>query len=322
MLRQSQILTPMKIGNRRAPFINYTQPGIFLVTIKKLKGLPPFSRLVSKSGVADDKIGVKYYDLGFILYHALKNFNQVSPDIKIMQYIIMPDHLHVLLHIMKPLELSLGDLIAIFKRKVFTESEKVSFPLQGSKSIFEPGFNDQFLRSGRDLNVIYEYIRENPKRLWVIKHDPQFFSRISDKIIGNRHCCLYGNINHLSNPFVCDVVIHRRDTAEQLARKKELWRYVLANGGVLAGAFISDAEKEIFKGAAKFGGRIILVSNRALEKREKPSKALFNLCSRGQLLIVAPELTVAPSEKGITRNECLQLNAFAQRLRSGVIKEA
>lgn len=304
----------MRIGNRRAPFIDYSKPGIFMVTVNKANGLPPFSRLTDTSTETKEKIGVKHYDLGFVIYHALKSFKTICPHIEIMQYVIMPDHLHVLMRIMKPLDAPLGNFIAIFKRKVFLEAEKTSVPLNGSRSIFEPGFNDQFLRWDRNLNVIYNYIRQNPLRLWKIKQDPLYFSRISDKTIDGRHCSLYGNLNLLTNPFISEVIIHRKDTPEELARKKELWRYILANGGVLVGAFIADAEKEIFRGASGYGGKIILVSNRGLEKREKPAGELFSLCSKGQLLIIAPELTVPPSEKGITRAECLQLNAFAERL--------
>lgn len=285
-----------------------------MITLNKLKALPLFSRLVSRYDAAEEKIGVRYYDLGFVVYHALKNFHRLAPDIAILQYVIMPDHLHILLQIMKPLDAPLGDFIAIFKRHILLEAEKASIHLHGSKSIFEPGFNDQFLRSNRNLNIIYEYIRENPKRLWKIKQDPQFFSRIANKIIGDRRCSLFGNLHLLSNPFISEVVIHRKDTPEELARKKEHWRYILANGGVLVGAFISDAEKGIFKGAADYGGKLILVSNRGFEKREKPSGELFKLCSKGQLLIIAPELTIPPLEKGITRAECLQLNAFAESL--------
>lgn len=311
----------MKIGNRRAPFIDYTKPGIFLITINKLKDLEPFSRLVCESMFPEEIIGVRYYDLGFIIYHAIKNFKAIIPDIEVKQYVIMPDHLHILIQIIRPLEHPLGDYIAIFKRKIFTEATQASIPLKGNRSVFETGFNDQFLRWGRNLNVIYDYIRENPMRLWKIKQDPGYFSRVNDRIINGRHCSLYGNLNHLENPFISEVIIHRRDTLEELSRKKEFWRYVLANGGVLAGAFVSEAEKEIFDGAARYGGRIILVSNKAMAKKEKPSKKLFNLCSKGQLLIITPELPVPISEKGISRAECLHLNAFAEelsRMRGGV----
>lgn len=304
----------MRIGNRRAPFIDYSTPGIFMITVNEVKGLPPFSRLAVIGSGSEEKIGVRYNDLGFVVYHALKNFKTISPDIEIMQYVIMPDHLHFLLQIKKPLESPLGDYIALFKRNIFLKAEKAPIRLNEKRSIFEPGFNDQFLRDDRNLNIIYSYIRENPMRLWKIKQDPQYFSRITDRLINGRNCCIYGNLNLLSNPFICEVVIHRKDTAKELARKKELWRYILANGGVLAGAFISEAEKEIFRGAARYGGKLILVSNKGLGKREKPTGELFRLCSNGQLLIIAPELIVATSEKGITREECLQLNSFAASL--------
>lgn len=301
----------MKIGNRRAPFINYSKPGIFMITVNELKGLPPFSRLAVKYWGKEKVIGVKYYDLGFVVYNSLKNFKAICPDIEIRQYVIMPDHLHILLQIMKPLDDPLGNFIAKFKRKIFTEAEKASISLKGNRSIFEPGFNDQFLRWDRNLNIIYEYIRKNPERLWKIKQDPLYFSRVYDKSIKGTNCSLFGNLSLLYNPFICEVVIHRKDTPKELNRKKEIWRYILANGGVLVGAFISEAEKEIFRGAAEYGGKLILVSNRGFDKREKPSGMLFNLCSKGQLLIISPELGMAPSARGITRQECLLLNEFA-----------
>lgn len=304
----------MKIGNRRAPFIDYTNPGIFLVTINKRKELPHFSRVICNSIYPKLEVGVEYLGLGFVIYHALKNFSEINPLIGIRQYKIMPDHLHILLQIKDKMEKPLGEYIAILKRKIFLEAQLANVPLHGCPSVFEPGFNDQFLRYDRNLDVIYQYIKDNPRRLWEILKDPNFFTRVRDRVINNFRCSMYGNINHLANPFICDVVIHRRDTISDINRKKELWRYVLANGGVLAGAFIADAEKEIFKGAANYGGRIILISNKGYGEKEKPSKALFNLCSKGQLLIITPELTVPISEEGVSRAECLQLNSFAEKL--------
>lgn len=307
----------MKIGNRRAPFIDYTNPGIFMITMNKLKGIPAFSRLACKSTSPEKEIGVRYFDLGFIIFHTLKDFIRITPLIEIRQYVIMPDHLHILLQIREKMPKPLGDYVAIFKRTVFLEAQKAAINLTGHNSVFEPGFNDQFLRWDRNLDVIYQYIKNNPKRLWTIKQDPDYFSRHYGKIINNIKCNLFGNVSLLDNPFKSSVVIHRKDSGEELNRKKELWRYVLANGGVLVGAFISETEKEIFRGAAKYGGKLILVCNKSFEKREKPSKELFDLCAAGQLLIISPELIVPVSNKRISREECLQLNSFAENLRGG-----
>ena len=94
----------------------------------------------------------------------------------------------------------------------------------------------------------------------------------------------------------------------------------MKNGGVLVGAFISEAENEIFKGAAKFGGNIILISNKSFEKREKPTGKLFDLCETGQLLIISPKMDfsklnqAASQKQKISRAECLFMNSFAEKL--------
>ena len=204
----------MRIGNKRASFIDYTKPGIYLITMNKNQGVPEFSRLFCYKSGGVKKVGVKYYDLGFIVYHGLKNFHTIVPSIEIMQYVIMPDHLHILLQITEKLNKPLGDYLAVFKRNIFIKAQKNLIPFKASQSIFERGFNDQFLRYDRNLNVIFEYIRNNPARLWNIKQDPQFFSRVCDKVINDVKCNLYGNLNLLDNPFICDVIIHRRDTSD------------------------------------------------------------------------------------------------------------
>lgn len=310
----------MKIGNHRAPFIDYRNPGIFMITMSRIEGIPDFSRIHLKHNPLQKKldVGVKYYDLGFTIFHQLRDNGFISPKILLRQYIIMPDHIHLLVEITERLDQPLGYYIAIFKRKIYHEAikEKVLDPLL-SKSIFKNGFNDQFLRSDRDLDTIYQYIKENPYRLWIRKEHPEYFQRIRKICIGETVCSLYGNFNLLQNPFIFPVVIHRKDSDEDLAAKKELWRYGLANGRVLVGAFIAKPEKSIFNGAAEYGGKIILISNTTLAEREKPTKMLFELCEKGQLLIISPEMGFPPSEKGVSRRECLLMNSFAESLAKG-----
>lgn len=280
----------MKIGNRRASFIDYKKPGIFMITVNKSPGISPFS-VVNPSMVAGQQAQVSikdvvsrqtetisvrpdYTDLGYCIYRSLKEFDRICQKIKIRQYIIMPDHLHVLLEITQPLEEPLGNYM------------------------------------GR----IYNYIRTNPYRLYVRLRHPEFFTKIEKMVLAGEECSVYGNLNLLHNPFIYPVVIHRRDTEAIMERNKELWRYVLCNGGVLAGGFIAPKEKAIFKGAAAYGGKLILISNRAFGEREKPGGALFKLCETGRLLIISPKMDFGPKGDRISRRECLHMNSFAGRL--------
>lgn len=293
-----------------------------MVTIIKEEALPEFSRIITYgSEVTNPKeVKVRYYNLGFTIWHALLNFDEINPQIRILQYVIMPDHVHVLLEITHEMERPLGDYIAVFKRKIFKDALAQGFIDKTFPRIFQVGFNDQFLRYSRNLQTLFDYIRENPYRLWIRRVHSEFFSKILNSKILDIDCCLYGNLALLENPFIYPVVIHRKDSASELEKKKEIWRYVLKNGGVLVGAFISEGENKIFKGAAKYGGHIILISNKTFEKREKSTGKLFDLCEKGQLLIISPKMEfskmnpVASQKQKISRAECLFMNAFAEKL--------
>ena len=305
----------MRIGNRRGPFIDYHKPGIFMITMNKLPALPDFSRLsVSHNNRLEPNVKTLYHKLGFAIYDALLNFGKITPDVAIEQYVIMPDHIHFIVRIIRENHRHLGRHLAMFKRNVFENARKRGLVRPGFDSIFVPGFNDQFLRYDRSLDVLYQYVRNNPHRLWVRKDKPENFKRINSAIIRGVECQLYGNLHLLDNPFIYPVVIHRRDTEEYLEKKKELWRYALCNGGVLVSPFISKAEKNIFKGAAQWGGKLILISNQELANREKPSKALFELCEKGQLLIIAPKMDLPPTDKDLSRAECLFMNGLAEKI--------
>lgn len=306
----------MKIGNFRAPFFNYRKPGIFLITMNKTAEYPDFSKLkLNESETAKEKrIGVKYKDLGFAIFNELEKFNEQNDNLSINQYIIMPDHIHLLIEINKELDQPLGNYIAILKRRIYLEAEQRGLTIPGSKSLFEKGFNDQFLRHDRNLDKLYKYIQTNPYRLWIRRVHPDYFKRINEAFLCEINCSLYGNLNLLENPFIFPVIIHRSDSGKELEKKKEFWRYVALNGGVLASPFISPAEKEIFEGAAKHGCKLILISNKAFAQREKPTGKLFELCEKGQLLIISPQMDCTISEKGISRKECLFMNSLAEKL--------
>lgn len=309
----------MKIGNRRARFLNYHLPGIYMVTLGKEDGCPDFSHIVAKNspGSQTPDVRCRYHNVGFAIYHVLRDFSKITPKIVILQYVIMPDHVHLLLQIREETARALGEYISVFKRSVFKEALEKGYLPVGSVRVFRSGFNDQFLRSDRNLQTLYDYIRNNPYRLWVRREHPERFRRISGKLLDGIDCNLYGNAHLLANPFLYPVVIHRKDSESELERKKELWRYALANGGVLVGAFISKSEHKIFNGAASYGGRIILISNKTFAEREKPSGKLFELCEAGQLLIISPKMEIPVSEKGISRQECLFMNSFAESLAKG-----
>ena len=76
-------------------------------------------------------------------------------------------------------------------------------------SIFAKGFNDQILKPTRSLDMLYGYLRDNPRRLAVRREHPEYFRRVNRLKIGDKTYQAYGNIQLLDCPFKEAVVIHR-----------------------------------------------------------------------------------------------------------------
>lgn len=217
----------------------------------------------------------------------------------------MPDHVHFILSVENTLDEILGRKLAIFKVMVNKRA--------GIESVFAKGFNDQLLTTSRNLQTRFDYIRENPYRLAVRRAKPDFFTRRDNMVIGGHQCQVYGNVHLLGNPFKEQVIVHRADTAEALARHKDEWLYTAANGGVLVSPFISKKEKEIRAEAEVLGARIILVTHEAFPERYKPAARDFTLCTEGRMLIISLGL---PADTPLSRPLCLQMNSVSSTIAS------
>lgn len=93
-------------------------------------------------------------------------------QLRVLQYIIMPDHLHLLLRVMEYLDDPLGVHISKLKIKSLQMARASGIYAQ---SIFEKNFHDRFLRKDHSLDVIFRYIRQNPYRLLVRRLYPDYW---------------------------------------------------------------------------------------------------------------------------------------------------
>lgn len=291
---------------KRAYWHDYRSPCRYMITLSKSPDIQPFSSISGDWRVPVGTRGSSYTRwsaTGQIIANLIYNIHTINISLKAEQYIVMPDHVHILLWVQSELPEHLGFYIARFKNSINKASS--------TNHIFEDGFNDQIVSSKRNLNTLFNYIRLNPYRLAVRRANPDFFSKRNNLIIGDTQCQAYGNIHLLDNPFKDQVIIHRTDSQEQFTQNKEKWLYTAANGGVLVSPFISKREKETRAEAEELGGRFILISNAPLAERNKPAAHNFNLCSQGRMLIIAPQEPL-----DFSRNSCLRMNSLANTIAS------
>ncbi len=291
-------------GNNRAPWHDYSSRHIYHITLMKRPEVMPFGALAGDWRIKPGNPGCSYIKaspLGSIIKSCLREFSTINPNLKICQYALMPDHLHLIIFAENRLDEILGRKLAAFKVMVNRRAQ--------IDSVFAKGFNDQILTTTRNLNVIYSYLRENPRRLAIRRAQPDFFSKVNSLLIGNLQCQAYGNMHLLANPFKEQVVIHRADSGEKRKSLRDTWLHCGGNGGVLVSPFISPAEKAIRSEAEELGAKVILITHEAFGERFKPAAHDFDLCSDGRLLILSLGL---PQGTLLTRNLCLRMNALAQ----------
>lgn len=281
---------------------DYRSRCIYHITMTKAPGVPNFSRI---TGSPEHPI-VERSQIGRIIEEQIGNFPNLCPALRVLQYVIMPDHIHFAIFAESTLPKALGSYIGMMKVKC---GQLAREQLASPTPIFEKDFYDRILRRHHSLDTICNYIRQNPYRLLVRARNPDFFRRINNLTINQSLWQAYGNIQLLENPFKAPVVIHRADTEELKAAKRRRWAHISENGGVLVSPFISKEEKEIRRLCEDANGKIILLTNRPLGEREKPAAHDFNLCTAGRLLILAPMSALPPG-----RQTFLYLNAAAESI--------
>lgn len=291
---------------KRAHWHDYRSSFRYLITLSKSWDIPPFSQIDGDWRLPVGTRGSAYTrwsPTGRVIADRLYHIGDIHPALRTEQYIVMPDHVHVLLSVQSKLPEHLGFYIARFKNSINTATSK--------NHIFEDGFNDQIVTNKRDLNTIFNYIRSNPYRLAVRCANPDFFTRCNSLSIGSHTCRAYGNIHLLTNPFKDQVIVHRADKPDLLSKHKDEWLYTAANGGVLVSPFISPAEKAIRTEAEALGSKIILITHETLPERFKPAARDFSLCTEGRLLIISLGL---PENTPLSRALCVEMNALAQAI--------
>lgn len=297
-------------GNNRARWHDYRSKCIYHITLMKDPAVEFFGQIGGDWRIKPGNPGSPYLvasPTGRKIKEALKRLPDIHPALRLYQYALMPDHLHLLIAITSPLDDILGRKLAIFKviADRFAEKERV----------FLKGFNDQIIGPNRKLDDIYNYLRENPYRLAVRMAHPESFRRVTHLEIHGKAYSAYGNLHLLSNPFKEQVVVHRAEDAATRERNKERWIHCVANGGVLVSPFISKDEKAIRQTAESLDGKIILLTDTSFDGRGKPGAHDFDQCCRNKLLVMTPAYEGFQPASG--RKTFMALNECARQISEG-----
>lgn len=316
---------------RRCRAWDYRQRGIYQITLvlaqRKSNAL---GRLVIPEAVAS---GTEQAAPGSVLEAAASSYIALSPageavmrewrdmagrhpEVRPLFMQVMPNHLHFILQVVQPMAKPIGNIIGGFK----TGSSKAAI---GRPGLWAAGFQDTILLREGQLQAMFNYLRDNPRRLAVKRFVPGLF-RVNRNLKLPLQALAPGFTDHfqatgnhflLSSPNLIQVQcsrayfgykripkpgggrkIARNEAGEAIAafstpefeQKRDELLAAARHGAALVSPCISDGEREIARLAFAAGGSVIALGNMGFAPIYKPGGKLFDKTANGKLLLLAP----------------------------------
>ncbi len=154
---------PIRKRNRLKNY-DYSSCGAYFITVCTKDRKNILSTIVGE-GYPLPKTIVKLSLYGQITENALKDIPKHYPHIELLQYVIMPNHIHLVLRVMNEdgrgnPSPTVSSVIGWLKYRITGEINKNT---PGEK-IFQRSFHDHVIRNHDDYLEICKYICENPIR--------------------------------------------------------------------------------------------------------------------------------------------------------------
>ena len=306
-------------NTRRAKFKDYRSPGFYMITVNAQKKTPLFCRIYASGhsgaaneridsivpkGVANERIAscvpagggagtgallpvIEYSDLGCIIRDKIETMPDYTPQLEIVRYVVMPDHLHILVRIKSTLERHLGRVVGGFMGGCTAMARKAGL-IAREDSLFTEKFHDRIVCRAGQIARLVNYINDNPRRLLIKRMHPELFRRYLHVRIGEREYAAYGNIFLLKHFDLLPVRIHRRWSPGEFDEYERGCMSQIENGAVPVSPFIHRREKTIRDKTVDCGGNLIIIRDIGFEERFKPQGREFEMCASGRLLLLAP----------------------------------
>jgi len=184
--------------------------------------------------------------------------------------------------------------------------------------VWEDGYHDRVIMNADTLRAERDYIRDNPRRYCVRQAHPDFFVKVdlleSPSLPPGMAWEGFGNRFLLEKPELMPVQVSRRASAHEVAELRAEALDQAQRGTVMVSPFISPGEKEIAVAVMQQDyGSLILFKPEGFPPLYKPSKAYFDLCAQGRLLVVSPFVYTGRTQP-FTRERCQQMNEWVREI--------
>ena len=234
-----------------------------------------------------------------------------AKSIEIYSYVIMPDHVHILLRVHDRLPKHIGQYIAWFKIKCTDAcSALTGGPVSETMRPFAPDYHDRILKGKNQLSHMVRYIQDNPRRLALKRANKDLFRIRQNQQINTIPCTVLGNIFLIEHPLRQVLQCSRRLTQEQIDSLKADCLREAANGTIFATAAISEGEKQIARALREAGFPLIILLEKGFPAPDdphysyfKPQGVYFEACAAGKLLLIEPHRDLLDREDIAVKTE-------------------
>lgn len=270
--------------------MDYRSPSIMMVTIVTTKRLPLLGKLQGENIILTE-LGQKVAEE----IKRIPTYNGAE-SIEIYSYVIMPDHVHILLHIHEHLPRHVGYYIRWFKKQCTYIGLALAVPsARNHVSLFAPQYHDRLLKGKNQLSHMVRYIQDNPRRLALKRANKDLFRIRQNQQINTIPCTVLGNIFLIEHPLRQVLQCSRRLTQEQIDNLKADCLREAADGTIYVTAAISEGEKQIARALREAGFPLIILLEKGFPAPDdphysyfKPQGVYFEACAAGKLLLIEP----------------------------------
>ena len=315
--RQWRPVDPMR--HHREKGWDYRGRAIYHFTLPVERRFPLFGTLEGKSA---ETAFVRLNSFGQRVCQMLSGLAQFYKEkgytLKVLAQMVMPDHVHLVIQVLEPLPQSIGAVVRgfksgctkVYKEEYYCSSENATgvhgdvlvhfariFADRGS--IWQQDaayYHERILHAPGQLHRMIVYVKDNPRRLWLKRHNPDLFRMHRDTVLCGLSFTSLGN--HFLLQWPDRQLVEMSRSADSASIEKRLQEVLAAahNGTVTYTAAISDGEQLIARTVREQGFPLVVLladgfptAGSPHERFYKPGGVYFEACSKGGLLLLEPK---------------------------------
>ena len=259
---------------------DYSRPYFYMVTIRRCRGVAPFSRIV-----APGRCEMTAVTPAFV--NCIRTFHACCRALAPVDcFSIMPDHIHLLLRLIEnAMHLRLEAVVGQLMDALESRWQAV---MKRRQVVFEADWHDWIVSGRGQLAAFTQYIRENPRRRFLRMSHPEYFRRTQPVTYLGRVWYAYGNVDLLKLPVIEPFRCSRQWREGDADWRRAVHRAArIGPGGAGIGTFMSPCEKACGHALGRAGGRWIVLSPEGFGPRWHPSRRFEPCCAEGRMLFLS-----------------------------------